>query len=274
MEIPPPVLAQLDASSLVIECRNNGGGSGSGGTDEGGSCPEDDETAPYDHSDVCFSRQRRAWNDPRFWGVTWEAGMVAGAIRDATGAAHIGYFDTRRRPRTPSTRLFGAPGLEGSAMQPGHRRAAGAQEAQGGPRPPRKSRRRRGRPATAAGKWNGMTTNERKKRADRTKIQALNGGSSGRTPSARRPSGPPPPRPRRARAASQLPRLTEERGVRRIKLGLVLAPVWTRVNLTEIMASSASGPATEAFASAAAAAACARTRARPSLLFCTPEMGS
>ena len=105
MEIPPPhVLAQLDA--IIVgqsSAGNNGGGSGSGGTDEGGSpAPEDDETAPYDHSGDLFLKGNGGarTSSSRFWGVSWHKAdrRWQAQYTDATGKRRIiGYFDTQEQ---------------------------------------------------------------------------------------------------------------------------------------------------------------------------------
>ncbi len=184
MEIPPPhVLAQLDAI-IVGQSRaaNDGGGSDSGGTDEGGSpAPEDDETAPYDHSgDLILEGNGGArTSSSRFWGVCWDKCRRCWQARylDANGKRrHVGYFATEEAAAHAVNAAIRRAGLEGKRntnpvidgqLVPKKRKANGHG-------PPRKSqKRRRDEPATAAGKWNEHDDErERKKEEYRTKIQA------------------------------------------------------------------------------------------------------
>ena len=121
MEIPPPhVLAQLDAI-IVGQSRaaNDGGGSDSGGTDEGGSpAPEDDETAPYDHSgDLILEGNGGArTSSSRFWGVCWDKCRRCWQARylDANGKRRgVGYFDDQEQAAHAVNAAIRRAGLAG-----------------------------------------------------------------------------------------------------------------------------------------------------------------
>jgi len=115
-----------------------------------GDVPEDDETAPYDHSGDPFldgdetadyEGEGGAWTaSSRFWGVTWDRRNKKWLARydDADGKhRHVGYFDDEEEAARAVNKAISDAGLEG-------RRKTNAVDATGALVPREYTKRRNG----------------------------------------------------------------------------------------------------------------------------------